>query len=63
MKVFPKPGMFIRDPVKRDFLPEEGRDVADNDFYWLDRIADGDAMTELPPTKSAPAAKNRSNDE
>jgi hypothetical protein len=48
MRVFPSPGLLVRDPVKRDFLPPDGREVGDGDFYWLRRIACGDATATKP---------------
>lgn len=48
MRVYPSPGLLVRDPVKRDVLPPEGRDVDDGDFYWLRRIGCGDATTTKP---------------
>lgn len=48
MRVYPSPGLLVRDPVKRDFLPEDGRDVPDDDYYWLRRLNCGDA-TQTPP--------------
>ena len=48
MRVYPSPGLLVRDPVKRDFLPPDGRDVDDGDFYWLRRIGCGDATTDKP---------------
>jgi hypothetical protein len=48
MRVYPSPGLIVRDPVKRDALPPEGRDVDDGDFYWLRRVACKDATLEKP---------------
>jgi len=42
MKVYPVPGLPLRDPVKGDFVPEEGREVEDSP-YWRRRLACGDA--------------------
>jgi hypothetical protein len=52
MRVYPRAGVLIRDPVKRDLLPQIGREVSDYDIYWLRRIADGDAST-TPPAESS----------
>ncbi|UPG89270.1 DUF2635 domain-containing protein [Luteibacter aegosomaticola] len=60
MRVFPKPGVLVRDPVKRDFLPEEGRDVGDADAYWLRRISDGDVTTDDPNASKARTPKGAS---
>lgn len=56
MRVFPSPGLLVRDPVKRDALPVEGRDVPDGDFYWLKRLAVGDATTTKPVAASEAAS-------
>ena len=48
MRIYPSPGLLVRDPVKRDALPEEGREVADNDHYWLRRLSCQD-VTLTPP--------------
>lgn len=41
MYVIPLAGRHVPDPVKGDVLPEHGRNVAD-DVYWYRRIKDGD---------------------
>lgn len=41
MKVKPAPGLKIRDPDLKDFLPEDGRDVPETD-YWHRRLRDKD---------------------
>ncbi|WP_338523364.1 DUF2635 domain-containing protein [Pseudomonas batumici] len=43
MRIYASPGLLVRDPVKRDRLPPEGREVPDDDFYWLRRLSCGDA--------------------
>lgn len=48
MYVYPKPGVLTRDPVKKDLLPETGREVSDYDPFWARRIADGDVMKAKP---------------
>lgn len=53
MRVYPSPDLLVRDPVRRDFLPEAGRDVPDGDRYWLRRLACGDAVKTPPPAKAA----------
>jgi hypothetical protein len=45
----------VRDPVKQDFLPAEGREVPDSAFYWIRRLGCGDA-TLTPPTTPASVA-------
>ena len=47
MRIYPSPGLLVRDPVKRDALPEDGREVSDNDHYWLRRLACND-VTRTP---------------
>ena len=64
MKVYPVPGRLLRDPEKRDFVPEKGRNVTDSPF-WRRRLRDGDASLTPPvvatvevasTTETAPAA-------
>lgn len=52
MRIYPSPGLLVRDPVKRDALPEKGREVADNDYYWLRRL-DCKDVTLTPPEVAA----------
>ena len=59
MFVKPREGVQTRDPVLRDMLPPEGREVQP-DPYWLRRIADGDVEeAEQPPPPPAPAPDNQ----
>ena len=37
------PGIKIRDPDLLDFIPDEGREVPDSDF-WQRRLRDGDVI-------------------
>ncbi|PMQ04162.1 hypothetical protein DyAD56_15855 [Dyella sp. AD56] len=64
MVVYPAPGLSVRDPVKKDLLPDAGREVSEHDQYWNRRIADGDVVTQ-PPTavRTVPGANNGSSDE
>ena len=56
MRIYPSPGLLVRDPVKRDFLPESGREVPDGDIYWSRRLNCNDAtLTPPAPEVSAPA--------
>ncbi|MDY7560217.1 DUF2635 domain-containing protein [Pseudomonas sp. 10B1] len=55
MYVYASQGLLVRDPVKQDFLPVEGREVPDSAFYWIRRLGCGD-VTLTPPATSAPAA-------
>lgn len=56
MFVYPKPGLLIRDPEKRDLIPETGREVGNGDLYWLRRVADGDVTIERPASAPTPAS-------
>lgn len=61
MHIYPAPGLSVRDPVKKDLLPEQGRVVDNKDHYWLRRLADGDVTTESPkPPRAAASSRTRS---
>ncbi|MGH8541754.1 MAG: DUF2635 domain-containing protein [Stenotrophobium sp.] len=54
MKVKPAPGLIIRDPDLKDYLPDEGRVVPDSD-YWVRRRNEGDVVDvvdEAAPAKT-----------
>lgn len=51
MFVKPAAGLQVRDPVLRDLLPPEGREVPDYDPYWLRRLRDGDVIRATPPAQ------------
>jgi hypothetical protein len=53
MRVYPVPGLPLRDPVKGDFVPDEGREVADSPF-WRRRLKVNDAS--LTPPKTTPTS-------
>lgn len=57
MLVYPKPGVLVRDPDKRDLLPEDGRDVDGSNPYWIRRLADEDVTPDVPasPASTSPA--------
>ena len=55
MRVKPAPPRMVRDPLTRQLLPEEGREVPDNQF-WRRRLRDGDVV---PMTAAAPRAAPR----
>lgn len=63
MRVYPNAGLKVRDPVKKDLLPEEGLEVRDTDLYWHRRIAHGDVVTQSITTQPVISARTRSNDE
>ncbi len=42
--------MRIPDPDRRDFLPDEGREVPQTD-YWTRRLRDGDVVLGESPTE------------
>lgn len=42
MRVRPMPGMKVRHPTTKEFLPDDGIDVDATDFYWSRRIRQGD---------------------
>lgn len=52
MYVRPAPGIKIRDPDLLDFIPDEGREVPNTDF-WNRRLRDGDVISGalVAPTK------------
>lgn len=43
MKVKPREGLIVRDPVTREALPAKATTVPRN-AYWLRRLADGDVV-------------------
>lgn len=43
MYVKPAPGFTIRDPDLLDYLPPDGREVPETD-YWHRRVRDGDVV-------------------
>jgi hypothetical protein len=55
MFVKPAEGLTIRDPDLRDYLPAEGRDVP-NSEYWNRRLRDRDVVPSQPPVTPSPAA-------
>ena len=50
MHVKPAPGRAVRDPRSLMLLPEEGREVPDNDAFWARRVRDGDVIVAEAPT-------------
>jgi hypothetical protein len=63
MFVYPAPGLKVFDPVRKQFMPQDGMEVDDNDFYWIRRLRDGDVRLEKPkpaaPEIQAAAAPNK----
>ncbi|MCO7569371.1 DUF2635 domain-containing protein [Pseudomonas chlororaphis] len=64
MRIYPAPGLLVRDPVKKDFLPVTGREVPDGGSYWTRRLSCGDAtltgpeeqVSSTPKPESRPAS-------
>ena len=54
MKVFPSPGLSVRDPVTMNLLDENGLEVAEGDLHW-DRMLRDQDVTLTPPAKAKPA--------
>ncbi|AXK61538.1 DUF2635 domain-containing protein [Burkholderia sp. IDO3] len=48
MIVKPAPGLKVRHPVTKQFLPDEGIEVPDGDIFWT-RVA-GDGDVEISPS-------------
>lgn len=44
MRVKPAPGLKVRDPETKDYLPDEGREVGDFNLYYIRRLKDGDVV-------------------
>lgn len=61
MRIYPTPGLVVRDPVKRDVVPESGREVPDDDVFWQRRLADGDVSLKQP--EAVPVPDNVGNDD
>jgi hypothetical protein len=53
MYVKPAEGLKVRDPVKKDHLPDGGREVSDLDLYWQRRLRDKDVVLADPPSANA----------
>lgn len=54
MFVTPKQGLNIFDPISKDRIPPEGREVPDGDVYWTRLLIDGDIVLA-----SVPAGNNK----
>lgn len=53
MKVFPSPGLSVRDPATMNLLDENGLEVPEGDLHWDRMLRDKD-VTQTPPTKTKP---------
>jgi hypothetical protein len=62
MLVFPAPGLRVRDPATRAFVPDDGLEVSDTDLLWARLIRDGDVVTQkaAPGRPQAPSQKDAS---
>jgi len=49
MYIKPAAGLRVIDPVRKQFMPAEGMEVDDHDFYWARRLRDGDVVRATPP--------------
>lgn len=56
MFVKPSPGLTIRDPDLGDYLPQEGRNVPQSD-YWMRRVRDKDVTVETAAETKQRSAK------
>ncbi|AOK33963.1 TPA: DUF2635 domain-containing protein [Burkholderia cenocepacia] len=46
MIVKPAPGLKVRHPVTKQFLPPEGIEVPDGDIFWTRAASDGDVVID-----------------
>lgn len=53
MIVKPAPGLKVRHPVTKQFLPAEGIEVPDGDIFWTRAVNDGDVVVDAPAPASA----------
>jgi hypothetical protein len=54
MKIYPVAGRLARDEHNRQPVPAEGREVRDDDPYWVRRVRDGDVTTDAPEPERKP---------
>ena len=52
MWVKPAPGLKVRDPETKDYLPAEGREVNDFNLYFVRRLRDGDVVRFTPEVQA-----------
>ncbi len=53
MIVKPAPGLKVRHPVTKQFLPPEGIEVPDGDIFWTRAANDSDVVIEAPTPTTA----------
>lgn len=63
MFVKPARGLKVRDPIKKDHLPEAGREVPDIDLFWIRRVADRDVIVVKPVAAVPPSTRTRGDKE
>ena len=56
MKVYPAPGLRVRDPVTKAHIPETGHEVPDGDLFWARRLRDGDVTLDEPELSTEKAS-------
>jgi hypothetical protein len=56
--VKPAKGRAVRDPATLALLPEEGRNVPDNDPFWRRRLRDGDVVRADEEQRRQPARQH-----
>jgi hypothetical protein len=62
MKVYPKPGLLVRDPVTMQHIPSDGHEVSEFDMHWAMMINHGDVTTTLPKSLALPVVSSKKND-
>ncbi|MBB5462876.1 DUF2635 domain-containing protein [Paraburkholderia sp. Cpub6] len=53
MIVKPAPGLKVRHPVTKQFLPPEGIEVPEGDIFWTRAANDGDVVIESAAAATA----------
>jgi hypothetical protein len=48
MYVKPAAGLRVIDPVRKQFMPDDGMEVSEFDLYWARRLRDGDVVLAAP---------------
>lgn len=49
MYIKPRAGLKVFDPVRKQFMPEEGMEVDEHDLYWARRLRDRDVERTTAP--------------